>query len=203
MTKIGYRMGIAGALMLAALAGCSTSKGPEPKAPSTVTTSSREGDQIQRTATTTAQAKVVAVDQQERLVTLRGSDGHQFTIRAGDEVRNLAQVHKGDMVNVAYHEAIAVRLMKPGTAKPGIVEAEGADRAAVGAKPAAAGARTVQITATVTRVDRANQEVTLRGPRGRSVDVKVQDPANMEKVKKGDLVEVTYSEAVAVSVDKP
>jgi Cu/Ag efflux protein CusF len=71
-----------------------------------------------------------------------------------------------------------------------------------GEKPAGFGARSVHLTATVTKIDRAKQEVTLRGPRGKSVVVAVQDPANIEKVKKGDHVEITYSEALAISVDK-
>jgi len=53
-----------------------------------------------------------------------------------------------------------------------------------------------------TRVDQAKHEVTLLGPRGRSVDVKIENPENMKIVKKGDLVEVTYTEAIAISVDK-
>jgi hypothetical protein len=32
---------------------------------------------------------------------------------------------------------------------------------------------------------------------------KARDPRNLERVAVGDLVEVTYTEAVAVSVDKP
>ena len=202
MTTSMRTIRIAGAVVLAVLAGCAEKKGPAPMAPSTTTTSSREKGEMRQTETTTAQAKVVEVDQKERLVTLRGSDGHEFTIRVGDEVRNLPQVHKGDMVNVVYHEAIAAKLVKPGAGKPGIAAAEDSTRAPLGEMPAAAGARTVQVTATVTRVDQAKHEVTLLGPRGRSVDVKIENPENMKIVKKGDLVEVTYTEAIAISVDK-
>jgi predicted small lipoprotein YifL len=202
MTTSTRTIVITGAIALATLAACSEKKGPAPAPPSTVTSTSREKGEMRQTATTTAQAKVVGVDQKDRAVTLQASDGHEFTIHVGDEVRNLPQVHKGDMVNVVYHEALAAKLVKKGHGKAGVQAAEGAERAPVGAMPAAAGARTIQVTATVTRVDKANQEVTLKGPRGKSVDVKVQNPENMELVKKGDLVEITYTEAVAISVDK-
>ena len=33
--------------------------------------------------------------------------------------------------------------------------------------------------------------------------IKARDPRNLERVAVGDLVEITYTEAVAVSVDKP
>jgi hypothetical protein len=202
MTTSMRTIAITGGIVLAALTACSEKKGPAPAPPSTVTSTARERGEMRQTATTTAQAKVVAVDQKDRNVTLQGSDGHEFTIHVGDEVRNLPQVHKGDMVNIVYHEAIAAKLVKKGKGKPGIEAAEGAERAPLGAMPAAAGARTVQVTATVTRIDKENQTVTLKGPRGKSVDVKVQNPENMELVKKGDLVEITYTEAVAISVDK-
>jgi hypothetical protein len=44
---------------------------------------------------------------------------------------------------------------------------------------------------------------TLRGPEGKVVDVKVRNPKNLENVKEGDQVVITYTEAVAVSVEKP
>jgi hypothetical protein len=95
-----------------------------------------------------------------------------------------------------------VRVRKPGEATPSITTGSGLETAPLGDKPGGVHAQTVQITATVTKVDRAKQEITLRGPRGKSVAVAVQDPANLDKVKKGDLLEITYTEAVAISVAK-
>ena len=46
----------------------------------------------------TATAVVQAVDQKNRLLTLKGEDGKVFTIKVGNEVRNLAQVYAGDTV---------------------------------------------------------------------------------------------------------
>jgi hypothetical protein len=44
----------------------------------------------------TATAVVQAVDQKNRLLTLKGEDGKVFTIQVGDEVRNLTQMRVGD-----------------------------------------------------------------------------------------------------------
>jgi hypothetical protein len=52
----------------------------------------------------------------------------------------------------------------------------------------------------VIAVDSAKQMVTLRGPRGNEVDVDVQDPEQLKNIKKGDHVQVTYVEALAISV---
>jgi hypothetical protein len=42
--------------------------------------------------------------------------------------------------------------------------------------------------------------VTLTGPGGGSQTIKARDPANLKKVQVGDLVDITYTEAVAISV---
>ena len=81
---------------------------------------------------------------------------------------------------------------------------EGIATAPLGEKPAAAGVEAAQITATVTKVDKAIETITLRPPKGgKDVTLKVQDPKRLDQVKKGDKIEVTYTEAVAISVDKP
>ena len=195
------RLAIAAAMTLM-LAGCA-SEGPKPLPPSVTSEETREGDTLERTDTVTMQAKVVAIDQSTRMVTLRGADGHETTFRADERVKNLPQVRKGDMVTAVYQRAIAARLKKKGSTKPGAEAAEELYTAEPGQKPAAVGGQAVEITATVTRIDRAKQEVTLKGPRGRSVDVAVKDPTVLDRVKKGDLVEVTYTEAIAIAVDTP
>jgi hypothetical protein len=197
------RLTIAGAMALALLSGCAKNEGPKPMPPTVVTERSRGNGTISRTDTVTMEAKVVAINQKTRMVTLQGADGEKKTIHAGDEVRNLAQVRKGDMVTVAYQQAIVATLKKKGHAKPGASAAEEVYRAKPGEMPAAIGAETVTITATITNVDRKAQAITLKGPKGRSVVVAVKDPTVLDKVKKGDLVEITYTEALAIAVDKP
>lgn len=52
-------------------------------------------------------------------------------------------------------------------------------------------------------IDPKKTFVTLKGPQGKVVDVKVRDPKNLENVKVGDQVAITYTEALAISVEKP
>jgi hypothetical protein len=47
---------------------------------------------------------------------------------------------------------------------------------------------------------RRKQTVTLRGP-NRTVELKIPDPAQFKRVAKGDQVEATYTQAVAVVVE--
>ena len=126
-----------------------------------------------------------------------------MTLSVDDTVRNLPQVMVGDEVTASYHEALAYEVKKPGTATPGATMAEEVARARPGEKPAGAEARVTTAVVTITGIDKAAGTVTLQGPTGRVTTVKARDPRNLERVAVGDLVEVTYTEAVAVSVDKP
>jgi Cu/Ag efflux protein CusF len=115
-------------------------------------------------------------------------------------VKNLAQVKKGDQVVATFHEAIAYEVFKPGTAMPGANEAMVAERAKHGEKPAAGVAQVDSVTATITAIDKEKSKVTLKGPEGHSVTVKVKDPKKLEGVSVGDLVQLTYTQALAISV---
>jgi Cu/Ag efflux protein CusF len=155
---------------------------------------------LQETAIT-ATARVKKIDLKTRKVTLEAPDGQPVTVTAGPEVRNLDQVKVGDDVVVTYFESVAFEVRKAGTGTPGVSVAEGMERAEPGQRPRAAGARVTTITATITGIDKSKGTVTLTGPEGDAVTVKVRNPANLDKVANGDLVDITLTEAVAISVE--
>jgi hypothetical protein len=149
----------------------------------------------------TVAATVTKVDLKARKVTVRGDDGKSRTIKVPDEVRNLPQVKVGDQVVVAYYESVAYQVKKPGEGTMGVVVAEDAVRAKAGEKPGAAGAQAVTVTAKIDEIDKKNSTVTLQGPDGDVAVVAVRNASNLDRVAVGDLVEITYTEAVAVSVE--
>jgi Cu/Ag efflux protein CusF len=150
-----------------------------------------------------ATATVKAIDLKTRQVTLQRADGSTFKFRAGEEVRNLPQVKVGDEVTVTYYEALAYEVKKPGEATPGAAVGEGVERAKLGEKPAAAGVRVVTVTATIDAIDKAAGTVTLRTADGETTTIKAREPEKLERVAVGDLVEITYTEGVAISVQAP
>jgi hypothetical protein len=145
---------------------------------------------------------VEAIDLEKRIVTLRRADGSIFDLNVGEEVRNLPQVKVGDEVVVKYYESLLVQVKKPGAAEGTQVKGTAA-RAKPGEKPAAMGARQVTVTATVEKIDKKKMLATLKGADGEVVDVKVRDPKNLENANVGDQVVFTYTEGVAISVEKP
>jgi hypothetical protein len=157
---------------------------------------------VERTKETAA--TVEAIDLAERQVTLKGPDGEVFTLHAGDDVRNLAQVEVGDQVVIRYREAIAAQLAKPGEpASMGGVSTQ-ATRAPAGAKPGAEVAREIKATVRIEDLDLATHTVSFSGQSGKRQTLAVQDlgmQAFLETLKVGDEVEITYNEALAVSVE--
>jgi len=148
-----------------------------------------------------ATATVVDVDQKSRIVTLKGPEGNIFDIKAGDEVRNLAQVKAGDLVTLKYYQSIMLELVKGGKLPEGTQKKTTRERAKPGEKPRGMIGEQVTVTAKITAVNKKEQTVSVKGPAGKTVVVKAQDPKNLEKVKAGDEVLITYTEAVAIAVE--
>lgn len=183
---------------VALAAGCATMQ-PQPAAPTVSSVTERSPGRVEQTNIVTAAAIVEHVDQRQRLVTLRMPDGTTTTLRAGDEVRNLAQVEKGDEVLVGYIESVAISVNK-GEGELGAVAGEDVQRADLGEKPGGAAARTIRITAKIVAIDRDANEVTLEGKDGNRVTLDVRYPEHFDVIAVGDLVDIQYTEAIAVSV---
>jgi ribosomal 50S subunit-recycling heat shock protein len=147
-------------------------------------------------------ATVEAIDQSTRMVTLKGPKGNSVTFKASDEVKNLAQVKVGDEVKFAYYESVAVRVLKAGEAFPPASESAAMARAKPGEKPAGAVGKETIVNATITAIDKKAKTVTLKGENGKSVTVTPLRPEKLEEVKVGDRLVITYTEVVAVSLEK-
>ena len=146
-------------------------------------------------------ATVQGVDLATRIVTLKGPKGKVFDVKAGDEVRNLEQVKVGDQVRAEYYQSVAIEVLTPGQAPGGIQASVELDRAKLGEKPAGIIGRQLTVTAKVEAINKTEMFVTLKGPEGKTLDVKVSDPKNLENVNVGDEVVITMTEAVAISVE--
>jgi len=149
--------------------------------------------------TITAHATIKAIDAGTRELTLVGEKGHEFSAVAGPEVVNFDKLKVGDRVDVKYIEALAVELHKGGGKAVARTDTAGADRGPAGSPPGGIAARKVTVVGDVIAVDPATRMVTVKGPK-RTVEFVVKDPEQFKMIAKGDQLEATYVEAVAVSV---
>jgi hypothetical protein len=165
------------------------------------TVTAQQGVELSGVASMTA--KVVAIDRVDRHVTLRRPDGSDVTIEVDKAAQNFDQIALGDNVKVEYYESVALFIGQHGQ-KPDATAGVAAARAAKGEKPAVMAVETVEIIATVQEINREKRTVTLKGPHGKLVTVKVDKSVeSFDKLKKGDSVHARHTEAVAISVEKP
>jgi Cu/Ag efflux protein CusF len=151
--------------------------------------------------TRTVTATVQSIDPATRTVLLKGRNGKVVEVTVGDEARNFDQLKVGDVVTAVYREALTLNLKKKGDGIASVEENPSMERAAVGEKPGGTVGREVRIVANVVAVNAKTSTVTLKGPKGNTQDLKVEDPAQLANIKKGDQVEAVYTEALAISVE--
>lgn len=149
-------------------------------------------------------AVVDAIDPANRLVRLRGADGRTRVMQIGPQVQNFGQMKPGDRVSVRFTEGLAAEVVKPGTGVTSARPTYEAGRALPGAMPGASGTLTAKGVVKVVAVDAATNTVEVLGGDGAVRRVRVQDPqaqAFARGLKVGDEVQLTFTEAVAVSVN--
>jgi len=144
---------------------------------------------------------VDAIDQATRKVVLKDATGQTLTFIAGDEVKNLPQVVKGDKVTFTVVEAVVLSLNKSTSTVRERVETETASAAPAGSKPAGTVTRSVKIVASVEAIDAKAGKVTVRGPQ-RTIVLSVKDAAALKTLKKDDMIEATFAESVTIKVEK-
>ena len=151
---------------------------------------------------TKVRGTVAAVDKDAGTVTLKGPKGRTVTIEVKDR-QKLDMIKVGDPVVAAYVEAVAFRVQKAGSgATPGVTTQESRVSSKPGETPGGAIGREVRATVTITAIDRKAHTVTVKGPQGGTETIKAKDPKNLEGLKVGDMVEITYTQALAISLDK-
>ena len=147
----------------------------------------------------TATFTIEAIDHTTRIVTLKDKDGISEDLLCGPEVRRFDALKVGDKVTFRYHESLVSAIRRPGSAPK--APAAGAITRSEGTKPGGTIATQMSATVTIEAIDAKVPSVTVKAADGRRLSFKVEDRKNLEGYKAGDKVEVTYTQALAVSVE--
>jgi hypothetical protein len=141
-----------------------------------------------------------AIDYGARLVTLRDHDGNSATIEAGPGVERFNALKVGDKVTFRYHESVVYQIRKPGSGPQKPAVSTGVVRTP-GATPGGTVSKQMTAVVTVNAIDLKVPSVTVTAEDGRRMSFKIDNPKNAEGVKAGDKVEITYTQALAISVE--
>jgi hypothetical protein len=145
-------------------------------------------------------AVVTGVDQGRRLLALETDDGASAMIPVAEEFRDFEKLRVGDPVVLSYTQAITWQVKAADKGAPGVSARATLSNPKPGQAPGGAMEQALTVTATITAFDIARGTVTLTSPQGRSQTLKANNPADLEHIGVGDLVDITYSEVRALAV---
>src|SRR5262245_54701766 len=148
----------------------------------------------------TATATVQAIDATNRVITLRSEDGTEDMMYVPKEVTRFDQVKVGDKLKIRYHESMVFQVRRPGQASNKPDDTTSATRTP-GAKPGAEISRQMTATVEVVAVDPAVPSITVKTTDGRTVTRKIEDKKNLEGVKAGDKIDITFTQAALIAIE--
>jgi Cu/Ag efflux protein CusF len=149
------------------------------------------------TRTISVSAVIKAIDHKARTVTLRSETGEEETFTAGPAVTRFDQLKAGDTIRATYSESLVVELRKSGA---GGVTA-GVSGGRLKEVPGGYVGAVQQATVTVKAVDMNAPSITVATADGRTMTRKIADKKNLEGIKPGDLLDITFTQSLLVNAE--
>jgi hypothetical protein len=143
-------------------------------------------------------ATITAIDMKKHTVTLQGPSGNSRTYSVNKKL-NLKKVKVGDVITVTEVDAVAISLRGPKSGPAGATETD----VAMAGKGTAGAEDTLRLAAKITKIDTKKKTVTLTGPGGGKVTLHAKDAKNLQGLSVGDDVDVTFTQAVVLSIAAP
>jgi len=150
----------------------------------------------------TVTAVVEAIDHETRVVTVRRTDGEEITFTANEDARNLSQVAVGDIITAEYERTVSIEVMANDGMEPEMAMASAMARTEKGQMPGIAAMEATIVVATVEEINIEMNTFKLKGPDNEVTEYVARNPENLRRSAVGDLVVITTTEAVAITVEK-
>ncbi|MCP4882513.1 MAG: hypothetical protein GY908_01875 [Flavobacteriales bacterium] len=150
------------------------------------------------------QGTVTEINAETREITLMGSDGGLVTMTAGEEVERFNEIAIDDVIKFEYYTYLKAEFRDPTpeeVAEPVQMIAE-AGKAPEGVDPAAAVGAVVKAVVTIEALNRPFMVATVSGPNGNYVSIPMEDEKLMTELHIGEVLILTYAEAVAIGLEK-
>jgi Cu/Ag efflux protein CusF len=154
---------------------------------------------VSKAASVSATATIQAIDKANRVITIRDEKGVEDAFSVGPEVKRFDELNVGDKVKLTYSESLVLHVRKPGDPAPTAGDQVGGARS-TGA-PGATIARQLTTTVEVLAIDQKLPSITVKTADGRTVTRKVENRKNLEGVKVGDKIDITYTQAAVLEIE--
>ena len=150
------------------------------------------------------QGTVTEINAETKEITLLGTDGGLVTMTAGEEVERFDEIAVDDVIKFEYFTYIKAEFRDPTpeeVAEPVQMIAEGG-KAPEGIDPAAVVGAVVKAVVTIEALNRPFMVATVSGPNGNYVSIPMEDEKLMTELHIGEVLILTYAEAVAIALEK-
>jgi|KBSMisStaDraftv2_1062788.scaffolds.fasta_scaffold743767_1 Cu/Ag efflux protein CusF len=158
-------------------------------------TVSKVEDMVKATAT------IQQIDSTSRMITFRNEDGSEDEVWAGPAVKRFQELKVGDKVTLTYYASRVYKVRRPGDPAPPKSESTTIN-ARPGKTPGGTVANQSTDTVTVKSVNADTGVITVTTSHGHTVSRKVDDKSNLQGVKAGDTIDITYTQALLASVER-
>lgn len=167
-----------------------------------VSTDSPEKPAISASAAVVITSKIEAINHETRVITVNDQEGRPVTFTASEEARNLDQVAVGDTVTVEVMKNLTIQVLSAENAEAGAAEVMVAARSEEGEMPAAAVMDSKIEVFTVEEINIEANTFKLKDANGMVKEFTAREPENLKKSEVGDVVVMTLTQAIAISVEQ-
>jgi len=145
-------------------------------------------------------SQVVALDYDSRELSMKNPDGEIVKITVSEDEKNLDKVKVGDVINMQVVDSLNIKVVSVHNAEPGSASSSVVVRNAEGEEPGMESVDTRVINAVVEEINLENNTFKLRGVDDVIQEYTAKNPDNLRKTAVGDLVVITYTTSVVVSL---
>lgn len=152
----------------------------------------------------TVQGTVTNIAKETREITLIGVEGNLVTVIASDAVERFDEIAINDIITFDSWTYLKAEFRQPTAEEieePIIMVAEGG-KAPEGMDPGAAIGAIVKAVVTIEVLNRPSMLATVKGPLGNYLTIQMEDEELIQKLHIGQVLILTYAEAIAVSLEK-
>ena len=146
-------------------------------------------------------ARIEVIDHDARELTLIDGSGNSATVQLGPEIEGFDRLKVDDTVTFRYYESIAYAIRKPDQPRvPSSRSGEAVVERGQGPNPGATLSRQQTATLTIVSVDAEVPSLTVLTDDGRRLSFRPFQQADVQRLEIGDLMDVTYTRALVISV---
>ncbi|HLV40526.1 hypothetical protein [Xanthomarina sp.] len=150
------------------------------------------------------QGTITAINKETRDISIIGTNGELLTVTASDDVKRFNDIEVGDVVTFSFYKYMKAEFRQPTEEElenPLIVLTEGA-KAPNNMKPGAVLGAIVQAVVTIQVINLPFMYVNIEGPNGNFTSIHMEDKELIQKLHVGQVVILTYAEAMAIDLEK-